>query len=386
MTDRPGVGYRERTDCSPPSRADRVVDPMARRASLSAEHEQDHEHQDVRDHAHGRGRRLAFVRSLFRAHSHDAANSVDANLEASADGIRAVRISLLVLAATALLQFAVVLPSRSVALFGDVLHNLADALTALPLWLAFSLSRRRPTRRYTYGYGRAEDLAGVFVVGMIAATSVLVAVAAIERLRHPVTVQHLPLVMAAAVVGMLGNELVAVYRIRIGRRIGSAALVADGLHARTDGLTSLAVLVGAVGVAFGLDWADPVVALFISGAILLVLLQAWRQVWARLMDAVDPSLVGQVEGVLRQVAGVVEVTEVRIRWIGHSLHAQARITVDRDLGIVEAHGIAEDAHHRMLHDIPRLRSAVVHADPSAHAEATDPHEATAHHFGGGSKE
>ena len=220
--------------------------------------------------------------------------------------------------------------SGSVALLGDTLHNVADALTAVPLLVAFRLARRPPTKRYTYGYGRAEDLGGLFVIAMITLSSVLAAYEPIGRLIHPRTVTHLWAVAGAAVVGFIGNEIVARYRIRVGRRIGSAALVADGLHARTDGFTSLAVLLGAGGVALGWQWADPIVGLLITVAILGVLRSAVRQVGARLMDAVDPALVDQATAAITSVDGINGVRELRIRWIGHTLRAEADITVDPD--------------------------------------------------------
>jgi cation diffusion facilitator family transporter len=241
---------------------------------------------------------------VLRPHSHEAADKVDAAMEASAEGIRALWISLAVLGGTALLQAAVVAISGSVALLGDTLHNAADALTAVPLGIAFLVGRRPPTRRYTYGYGRAEDLAGVVIVLFIAASSALAAYEAITRLAHPRPVSNLIAVAVAALIGFTGNELVARYRIRVGRKIGSAALVADGLHARTDGLTSLAVLLGVGGVAAGWEWADPVVGLVITVAILAVLRQAAREIYRRLMDAVDPALIDQVEQTLRATPGV----------------------------------------------------------------------------------
>ena len=219
---------------------------------------------------------------MVGGHSHDASDQIDSALESNAAGRRALFISLVGLGVTAVLQAGVVVLSGSVALLGDTLHNVADALTAVPLLVAFTLARRPPNKRYTYGYGRAEDLGGLFVVAMIALSSVLAAYEAIDRLLHPRQVSHLWAVAGAAVIGFLGNEIVARYRIRVGRRIGSAALVADGLHARTDGFTSLAVLLGAGGVALGWRWADPVVGLVITVAILGVLRSAVRQVGARL--------------------------------------------------------------------------------------------------------
>ncbi len=277
--------------------------------------------------------------------------------------------SLAILAATAAIQAVVVVLSGSVALLGDTLHNVADALTAVPLLIAFRLALRRPTKRYTYGYGRAEDLAGVFVIAMIALSSALAAYEAIDRLLHPRGVTHLWAVAAAAVVGFAGNELVARYRIRVGRRIGSAALVADGLHARTDGFTSLAVLLGAGGVALGWSWADPVIGLAITIAILGVLRSAIRQVAARLMDAVDPVLVDQATAAVTSVSGIEGVRELRIRWIGHTLRAEVDATVAPDLTLTQAHDLAHHAEAHLLDQVRRLTAATVHTSPAgAHTE------------------
>src|SRR6266540_746931 len=229
-------------------------------------------HDHGHDHGHaGRRGALEWLRQLVVPHRHAATVAVDSAMEASARGMRALLVSLAGLGVTAVAQAVVAAFSGSVALLGDTLHNAADALTAAPLAVAFVLGRRPATRSYTYGYGRAEDLAGMAVVVAIAASAAAAAVAALRRLPHPGGVSHLWAVAAAALVGFLGNELVARYRIRVGREISSAALVADGLHARTDGLTSLAVLLGAGGVALGFDLADPVVGLGITVAILAVL-------------------------------------------------------------------------------------------------------------------
>jgi cation diffusion facilitator family transporter len=301
---------------------------------------------------------------LFHPHSHDAADSVDSALESSAQGIRAVKISLVALAVTAGLQFLVVLVSGSVALLADTIHNVSDALTAVPLWIAFAIGRWAANRRYTYGYGRAEDLAGLFVVAMIVLSAVVAGVEAIRRLLDPTPVQHLAWVALAGLVDFAGNELVAVYRIRIGRRIGSAALVADGLHARTDGLTSLAVLVGAGGVAAGFPLADPIVGLLITVAILAVLRTAVRDIYRRLMDAVDPALVDQAEAALLATPGVTGVRAVRMRWIGHSLHAEADLDIDGHVSVTDAHVVAHDAEDRLTHEVPKLRNAAIHAYPA----------------------
>ncbi len=327
------------------------------------------------DHGHGLAHR---IRHGLRPHAHQAADKVDAAMEASAEGMRTLWVSLAVLAATALLQAAVVAVSGSVALLGDALHNAADALTAVPLGVAFMLGRRPPSRRYTYGYGRAEDLAGVVIVLVIAASSALAGYPAVARLAHPHRVANLLAVAGAAVIGFAGNEAVARYRIRAGRRIGSAALVADGLHARADGCTSLAVLLGAGGVAAGWEWADPVVGLLITVTILAVLWQAAREIGRRLMDAIDPAVVDQVERALRGTPGVLGVGQVRVRWVGHRLRAECEVTVAAGASAVQAHQVAVDAEHALLHVLPRLTAALVHADPQPQAGA-DHHAVLAAH-------
>jgi cation diffusion facilitator family transporter len=337
----------------------------------------DHGHDDNHDHAHSHDEH-GFFRGLFSRHSHDSTSSIDSALESNERGIRALWISLVVLGVTALLQLVVALASGSVALLNDTFHNFADALTALPLWLAFSLGRRRPNERYPFGYGRAEDLAGGAVVAMIALSAAFAAWEAIDRLLDPTEVRHLGAVIIASLAGFAGNELVAQYRIRVGKQIGSAALVADGLHARTDGLSSLGVLAGALGVAAGFDRADAIAGLVIAALIVSVLRQAARRVLARLMDAVDPALAEQARGVVAGVDGVESVGEIRVRWIGHRLHAEAEVTVDGDLPLSAAHRITEDARHRLLHDVPRLASAIIHADPCGH-DGADPHAEVQHH-------
>jgi len=341
------------------------------------DHDADHEHDHDHDHQHEHGAPgglLARLRHLVTPHSHDAAVAMDSELESSKAGMRALLLSFLALMVTALIQLAVVAVSGSVALLVDTIHNFADALTALPIAVAFTLGRRAPTRRYTYGFGRAEDLAGIVVVLFIAASAVVAAVEAVRRLADPRDIDHLWVVAVAGLVGFVGNEAVARYRITVGRRIGSAALVADGLHARTDGFTSLGVVLSAAGVAVGLDWADPVVGLLITVAVLSVLRDAARDVYRRLMDAVDPGLVDTVEQVAREVPGVQDLGDVRLRWIGHTLRAELVIVVEPTLGVVDAHRIAEDVEHRLLHDVARLHAALVHADPAGHV-----HDLTDHH-------
>jgi cation diffusion facilitator family transporter len=346
-------------------------DSHAHDAREDGAHEQWHSH----DSPHGGIR--GFVAGIL-GHSHDPADSIDDALTADARGIRALKISLVVLGVTAFAQLGVVFISGSVALLADTVHNFSDALTSVPLWVAFALGSRAATRRYTFGYRRAEDLAGLFILVMIAASAVLAAYESIHRLIDPQPISNLPIVMVAGVAGFAGNEAVALYRIRVGRSIGSAALVADGYHARTDGLTSLAVVAGAIGVALGFPLADPIVGLMITVVILFVLRQAASQVGARLMDAVEPEIVEQMETVAMSVSEVQEVERLRVRWLGHGLDVSMAITVDRDLTVAEGHRVSEEVRHRLLHQVRRLDTAVIHVNPCRHSGA-DPHEMTSHH-------
>lgn len=309
------------------------------------------------------------IKEIFAPHSHDAADSVDDTLESTAAGIRTVKISLLVLGLTALIQIVIVVMSGSVALAADTIHNFADALTAVPLWIAFALGAKPATRRYTYGFGRVEDLAGSFVVAMITMSAIIAGYEAIARLIHPQQIEHVGWVALAGLVGFIGNEWVALYRIRVGHRIGSAALIADGLHARTDGFTSLAVLCSAGGVALGFPLADPIVGLLITAAILAVLRTAARDVFRRLLDGVDPAMVDAAEQALAARPGVQAVRSVRMRWIGHRLHADAELDVDPALDLAQAHRIAHDAEHELTHTVPKLTTALIHAYPVEHGSS-----------------
>ncbi|KRC65840.1 hypothetical protein ASE12_14385 [Aeromicrobium sp. Root236] len=327
-------------------------------------HSHDHDHDHPHDHAHPSGLRGFFL-SIFQPHSHDAADSIDSELESSTEGIRALKISLLVLLATAIAQLVIVILTGSVALLADTIHNFSDALTAVPLWIAFVLVRRPPTRRFTYGLGRVEDIAGLFIVLMIALSAVVAGYESIHRLIDPRDIAHPWVVLAAGIIGFAGNELVAVYRIRVGRKIASAALVADGLHARTDGFTSLAVALGAIGVLAGFPLADPIVGLLITVAILVVLKGAVTEVFRRLLDGVDPALVDHAEQALLGTPGVLGVDSVRLRWIGHELHAETSVEVNGALDLHAAHDIAHDAEAHLRRDVPKLIRATVHVSPPA---------------------
>lgn len=299
-------------------------------------------------------------------------------IETSEQGIRAVQLSLIGLGLTSIVQLVVALASGSVGLLADTIHNGADALTAFPLWIAFVVGRRAANRRYTYGFGRAEDLAGIIVVLLIAGSAAVAGWESLRRLANPPEINGLGWVMAAGALGFLGNEAVAWYRIRVGKRIGSAALVADGHHARTDGLSSLGVVFGALGVALGFRLADPIVGIAITVLILFVLRDAAMEIYHRLMDAVDPELVDSSERALRNAEGVEDVRSIRIRWVGHQLWAEADVVADCRRNLQEAHDIAERCRHELFHAVPRLARVTVHVDPCEHA-GRDHHEEVSHH-------
>ncbi len=319
---------------------------------MDAAGRQGRDHAPGHTHEHPTGIK-GFFHGLFVPHTHDAADSIDDALEASAQGVRALKISLFMLLGTTILQFIVVLFSGSVALLADTIHNFSDALTAVPLWIAFVLARRPATRRYTYGFGRAEDLAGLFIVAVVALSAVVAGWQSVDRLINPQPLHNLWWVAAAGLVGFAGNEAVAIYRIRIGQKIGSAALVADGVHARADGFTSLAVVVGVIGVWLGFPLADPIVGLLIAAAIIILLWGTARSVGRRLMDGIEPDLLDHARSTLAATPGVKEVPALQLRWIGHRIKGNATIRIV-DMPISAGEQIARDAEHRLGHALPHL--------------------------------
>lgn len=297
-------------------------------------------------------------------HSHGHSHGVvDPSIASTERGLWALKWSFVGLMVTAIIQVVVVVLSDSVGLLADTIHNFADAATAIPLGIAFWLARRGQTRRFTYGLGRVEDFAGVLIILTILASALVAAYESITRLFHPQPVGLLWAVMVASMVGFAGNEAVAVFRIRVGKRIGSAALIADGYHARVDGWTSLAVFVGAIGVWLGYPLADPIVGLAISAAIFVIVWQSAKSVLLRMLDGVEAETLDQIVHAAAHVARVEEVTDVRARWIGHRLHADVSVTVPGGLSVTEGHDIARDVRHQLLHHLPHLGSVMVHVDP-----------------------
>jgi cation diffusion facilitator family transporter len=284
---------------------------------MTHQHDQ-HSHQHAREQRHDHGQHS------HHGHSHGV---VDPSIATTGEGLWALKWSFVVLMATALLQAAIVFVSGSVGLLADTIHNFGDAATAIPLGIAFLFARKRPNKRFTFGYGRVEDLAGVAIVLTILFSAIVAGYESIDRFFHPQDISHLWAVAFASVVGFVGNEAVAIFRIRVGRRIGSAALIADGQHARVDGWTSLAVLVGVLGVSLGYPLADPIVGLIITVAIFGIVLQSGKEIFTRMLDGVDPHVIDDIRQTVAHVHEVKEVTDIRARWLGHRLHVELNVTL-----------------------------------------------------------
>jgi cation diffusion facilitator family transporter len=343
-------------------------------------HEHGHDHSHEHGHDHGSGL-WGWVNTIFHLHGHSEQKAALANDQAIQDnklGIRTIWWALAILGITALLQIGIFWLSGSVALLADTVHNIGDAVNSIPLLMAFYLARRAANRRYSYGYGRAEDVAGIIIVLSIAFSAGVIFWESIQKLFNPEPLTHLGWVAAAAIIGFVGNELVAMLQIRVGRSIGSAAMVADGLHARTDGLTSLAVLLAVAGTWLGYPIVDPIIGLLIGITILFITRDATVTMWYRLMDAIDPALLDKAEEIVQGHAAVKQVQWVRMRWMGHRLHSDLGIAVDPHLTTAASHQVAEELRHELYHAFPHLAEVVVHVDPWSSTD-DEYHQLTAHH-------
>lgn len=306
----------------------------------------EHKHSEHHEHHH--------------KHSHGI---IDPSIISTEKGIKAVKLSFFVMMITAALQIIVVIFTGSVALLADTIHNFGDAATAIPLWIAFKLGMKKTSKKFTYGYGRVEDLAGVIIVLIILFSAVVAGYESIHRIIYPQKVQNLWAIVVASIIGFLGNEGVAIFRIKVGKEIGSVALIADGYHARVDGYTSLAVLLGAIGIWLGFPLADPIIGILITFAILKIVYDSTKAVFIRLLDGVDPEVLEEIHHTLRHISEIKDIAEIRARWIGHRLHAEINIALNPNITIEEGHTIAMKVRHELFHNINYLSNAVIHIDP-----------------------
>lgn len=382
MTTRVSVADCSRGECNRAEARSLPVQRGVGRANLAGlrffstmDSSHDHEHQPSEEPS--RLEVLLHRLGHLVSHDHDhGGGHGESVVDSGAVGIRATKVSLVVLGITTALQAIIVIFSGSVALLSDTLHNFADALTAIPLWIAFAVGRRRPTRGYTYGFGRIEDFAGLLIVVAIGASAVLIIWESVGRLFEPRLIDHIPWVIAAGLIGAAGNEFVARYRIRVGRQIGSEALIADGQHARSDALTSLAVVVAGIGAAFGSAWVDPVAGIVVAGAMLWLLGRTARRMTRRLLDGVEPVIVDDVEESVHGVPGVQDISDLRVRWHGHQLSVAVSICVDPDFTVSEGHDAAHAVEHALHHRFTFPVQAIVHVEPLGRTGA---HDTTAHH-------
>jgi cation diffusion facilitator family transporter len=319
-------------------------------------------------------------------HSHGGVNS---SLIENREATKVLLISLVGLLLTSIIQTVIFTFSGSTALLADLIHNFGDALTSIPLYFAFMLSRRKPTKRFTYGLNRSEDIAGLMIVVVIAISALVAGYESIHRLIQGTAMNHLWATAVAAIIGFIGNEVIAFYRIRMGNKMASAALIADGQHARVDGYTSLAVLIGVVGTWMGYPIIDALVGLGITIMIILIVKDSAKTVFTRLLDGIEPETIDKIEASVNDVKGVEKVSEVKARWSGHEIITDISITVESDLTVKQGHDIAKNVIHRLQHDIEHLALVQVHIDPEeesgaafhAHESFHDAGQEQNHHIG-----
>jgi len=234
------------------------------------------------------------------------------------DAHRAIGASAIGLAVTGLIELTIAVLTGSAGLLGDALHNLSDVSTSAVVFLGFRVSKKPASASHPYGYERAEDIAGLGVALVIWASAVFAGFVSFHKLTVHGRTTHLGLGMAAAIIGIAGNQIVARYKLRVGRRIQSATLVADAQHSWLDALSSAGALLGLIGVAFGLRWADAVAGLLVTAFIIHVGYEVTTDLIGHLMDGVDPELLAAAESAALEINGV-EHAHVRGRWMGRSL-------------------------------------------------------------------
>lgn len=253
---------------------------------------------------------------------------------------RAVGVSAVGLAITGVLELIVALFSGSVGLLGDALHNLSDVSTSALVFVGFRVSRKAATERYPYGYERAEDLAGIGVAVVIWASAAFAGFTSVHKLVTHGSTSHPGWGIGAAAIGILGNQVVARYKLRIGRRINSATLIADAQHSWLDALSSGGALLGLVGVLAGAKWADPVAGLVVTLFICHVGWEVTADVAHRLLDGVEPEVIEAAETAASHVDGVRH-AHARARWTGRSLRIEIEGWVDSHLTVADADAVGQ---------------------------------------------
>jgi cation diffusion facilitator family transporter len=282
-------------------------------------------------------------------HANEAADRGDAN--------RAIAVSAAGLALTGLAELAIALLSGSVGLLADALHNLADVSTSLAVFVGLRVSKRPATRSHPYGWARAEDLAGLAVALVIWLSAAAAAVVSVRKLVEHGTTTHVGFGIAAAVVGIVGNQVVARYKLRVGTRIQSATLVADAQHSWLDALSSAGAALGLVGVALGLPWADGVAGLLVTGFICHVGYEVTGDLVHHLTDGVDPEVVTASAAAATGVPGVGH-AHARARWSGRQLLVDVEGYVDPGLSVAASDELGREVERAVTAAVPEARAVL----------------------------
>jgi cation diffusion facilitator family transporter len=289
-------------------------------------------------------------------HSHSSAHY------GNKDAVRAVVVSAFALGLAAVAEISASLLSGSASVLADGLHNAGDVLTSFILLVTFALVRRPATRRFSSGYGRFEDVATLLIIIVIILTAAAAAAESIAKFIYPANYSNIPLGLGAALIGVIANLGVSEYKLRVGRGIKSESLAADGIHSRIDALVSAGAFVGIGLAGLGLKIADPIVGVLITFAIVYVLAGTVRQLFYRMMDAVDPTIVDEITHAALSVSGVLQVHDVRVRWVGRELVAAMHVDCDSKATLEEAHALAIRVEDAVRHEVPAARLEI-HMDP-----------------------
>jgi cation diffusion facilitator family transporter len=268
---------------------------------------------------------------------------------------RAVAVSAIGLAATGLAELLLALLTGSVGLLGDAIHNLSDVSTSAVVFLGFRLSRRPPTERYPYGLERAEDLAGIGIAVVVWASAAFAGFESIRKLLEHGRTAHVGAGLAGAALGIIGNQVVARYKLTTGRRINSATLIADARHSWLDALSSAGALAGLVAVAAGQAWGDPVAGLAVTVFICHVGYEVTSDVVRRLADGIDPEVITAAETAAGSVPGVIH-AHARARWTGRTLRVEIEGWVDPDLPVRAADALGRQVADAVSGQLPEAGS------------------------------